>query len=181
MNLEGGRVRLRPISTHDLDSLMAWVNDNEVTRTLLSGRYPLTREAEAKWIEARTAVDAKEVTCVIETLAGEYLGGISLFRIQEIERTAELGIVIGKKSAWGKGYGTEAMQLLVAYGFRQLNLHMIYLTVLRGNPKAAHIYEKIGFVHEGRLRNRVYRDGVYHDLLTMSIKRSEWGKQKGAT
>jgi RimJ/RimL family protein N-acetyltransferase len=180
MNLEGTKVRLRPISTYDLDAIMEWVNDNEVTRTLLIGRYPLTREAEAKWIEARTKVDAKEVTLVIETLAGEYLGGITLFRIQEIERTAELGIVIGKKSAWGKGYGTEAMQLLLAYGFGQLNLHMIYLTVLADNPRAAHIYEKVGFVHEGRLRDRIYRDGVYHDLLTMSIKRSEWEKQKGA-
>jgi len=180
MILEGSKVRLRPISMNDLDSIMEWVNDDEVTRTLLIGRYPLTREAEAKWIEERAAGSTREVTFVIETVAGEYLGGMSLFRLQEIERIGELGIVIGKKSAWGKGYGTEAMELLVAYGFRQLNLHMIYLTVLADNPKAAHIYEKVGFSHEGRLRHRVYRDGVYHDLLTMSILRSEWEKRKGA-
>ena len=66
------------------------------------------------------------------------------------------------------------MRLLVGYGFEQLNLHMIYLSVMADNPKAAHIYEKVGFVHEGRLRDRVYRGGVYHDLLTMSLKRSEW-------
>ena len=172
MNLEGTRIRLRPLSMNDLDAIMEWVNDEEVTRTLLTGRYPLTREAEIKWIEAHTAPDAKEVTFVIETSAGEYLGGISLFRFQQVERIAELGIVIGKKNAWGKGYGTEAMHLLVGYGFTQLNLHLIYLTVLADNPKAAHIYEKVGFVHEGCLRDRVYRGGRYHDLLTMSLNLS---------
>ena len=176
MKLEGTKVRLRPFSTADLNAIMEWVNDDEVTRTLLIGRYPLSREAEAKWLEARCATSATEVGFVIETLAGEYLGGINLFRIQEIERIAELGIVIGRKSAWGQGYGTEAMRLLVGYGFEQLNLHMIYLSVMADNPKAAHIYEKVGFVHEGRLRDRVYRGGVYHDLLTMSLKRSEWAQ-----
>jgi RimJ/RimL family protein N-acetyltransferase len=180
MTLEGTKIRLRPISPDDLDSIMEWINDPEVTRTLLTGRYPMTRGTEAKWIEARSELSSTEVTFVIETLTGEYLGGINLFRIQPVEQTAELGIVIGRKSAWGKGYGTEAMELLVAYGFRQLNLHMIYLTVLADNPKAAHIYEKVGFSHEGRLRDRVYRDGIYHDLLTMSILRSEWEKKKGA-
>jgi RimJ/RimL family protein N-acetyltransferase len=180
MTLEGTKVRLRPVSIDDLDAIMEWINDNEVTRTLLTGRYPMTRETEKQWIEARSGINPKEVTFTVETLAGEYLGGMSLFRIQEIERTAELGIVIGRKSAWGKGYGTEAMRLLVGYGFSQLNLHLIYLTVLADNPRAAHIYEKIGFVSEGRLRDRVYRDGVYHDLFSMSLSRAEWEQNKGA-
>lgn len=180
MTLEGKKVRLRPLSMNDLDSIMEWVNDEEVTRTLLTGRYPMTREAEIKWLEEHTATDAKEVTFVIETRSGEYLGGISLFRFQAVERIAELGIVVGRKTAWGQGYGTEAMRLLVAYGFEQLNLHMIYLTVLADNPRASHIYEKVGFAHEGCLRDRVYRGGCYHDLLTMSLKRTEWEQNKGA-
>jgi RimJ/RimL family protein N-acetyltransferase len=180
MTLEGKRIRLRPLSKDDLDAIMEWVNDEEATRTLLIGRFPMTREAEIKWIEERTASDAKEVTYVIETIAGEYLGGISLLHFQQVERIAELGIVIGKKAAWGKGYGTEAMRLMVAYGFEQLNLHMIHLSVLADNPKAVHIYEKVGFVHEGCLRDRVYRGGRYHDLFSMSLKRTEWEQNKGA-
>ena len=91
-----------------------------------------------------------------------------------MEHHAELGIVIGKKHQWGKGYATEAMQLLVAYGFEQLNLHLLYLTVMASNERAAGIYERVGFRHEGRLRHRIYRDGTYRDLLSMSILRSEW-------
>jgi len=180
MTLEGKKVRLRPLSTDDVDHIMAWVNDHQVTRTILTGRYPMTREAEEQWIEERLKPKPTEVVFVVETLAGDYLGGISLFHIHPVEHHAELGIVIGKKSQWGKGYATEAMQLLVTYGFKQLNLHMIYLTVMDVNERAAGIYERVGFRHEGRLRHRVYRDGVYRDLLSMSILRSEWENTTGA-
>ena len=174
MILEGEKVRLRPLDERDLDHVMEWVNDQEVTRTLLMGRYPVTRQMEKEWLEGRLKGSEKEVSFVIETLAGSYLGGIGFFRIQAVERHAELGLVIGRKSEWGKGYAREAMSLLMDYGFTQLNFNMIYLAVVPHNTRAHKIYLDLGFKEEGLLRQRIYRDGVYQDLISMSILRQEW-------
>ncbi len=181
MILEGKKVRLRPVRAEDVDDIMIWINDPEVTRTLLTGRYPMTREIEQDWIEARSKISSTEVHYVIETVAGNYLGGCSLFKIHPVEHHAELGIVIGRKSEWGKGYAREATALLIDYGFAHLNLHMIYLTVLPVNPRAQAIYEKLGFVSEGTLRHRIYRDGDYHDLNSMSLLRSEWDDRRASS
>jgi RimJ/RimL family protein N-acetyltransferase len=174
MTFEGKTVRLRPLSMDDLDNVMKWVNDPDVTRTLMTGRYPMTRETEREWLEAHVKISTTEVHYALETLAGEYLGGVNLFRIWPVERHAELGIVIGNKAQWGKGYAKEAMQLMLRYGFEQLNLHVIYLHVYADHPRAIRLYEYVGFKHEGRLRDRVYREGKYHDFLAMSILRAEW-------
>jgi len=89
--------------------------------------------------------------------------------------------VIGDKSQWGKGYATEAMELIIEYGFNQLNLNMIYLGVVQFNERAAALYKRVGFVEEGRLRQRVYRDGSYHDELSMSMLRTEWMTRREET
>lgn len=105
---------------------------------------------------------------------GLYLGGVSFFRILVVERHAEPGLVIGRKSEWGKGYAREAMMLMVDYGFDQLNLNLIYLSVLAGHDRAHRIYVDLGFREEGRLRQRIFRDGRYQDLISLSLLRSEW-------
>lgn len=174
MILEGTKVRLRPFEERDLDHIMEWVNDAEVTRSLLVGRYPMTRTMEKAWLDERLKGSTTEVSLVIETLAGDYLGGIGYFHILQLERHAELGLVIGRKAEWGKGFAREAMSLFVDYGFEQLNFNLIYLTVLPQNPRAQKIYSGLGFKEEGRLRQRMYRDGVYSDLISMSILREEW-------
>ena len=174
MILEGNKVRLRPFEERDLDHVMEWVNDPEVTRTLLVGRYPMTRTMEKAWLDERLKGSTTEVSFVIESRAGEYLGGIGYFHILQLERHAELGLVIGRKTEWGKGYAREAMSLFVDYGFEQLNFNLIYLTVLPHNSRAHTIYTSLGFREEGRLRQRIYRDGVYFDLLSLSILREEW-------
>ena len=180
MTLEGKKVRLRPLSLEDIDHVMMWVNDPEVTRTLLIGRYPMSREAEREWIEARMKPSATETVFAIETKEGQYLGGINLFRIHPVERHAELGIVIGRKSAWGKGYATEAMELLIRYGFCELNLHMIYLGVMASNAAAKRVYERLGFIEEGCLRHRIFREGRYVDMYSMSLLRDEWRERTGS-
>jgi len=174
MTLEGKRVRLRPLSMEDVDHVLTWINDPEVTRTLMTGRYPMTREAERKWIEDHAMPNSTEVMYVIEKLDGTYLGGIGFWHIRPVEHHAELGISIGVKSEWGKGYAREAMELMVTYGFDELNLHMIYLHVYADHERAVKLYESLGFVREGRLRDRAFRAGKYHDYLAMSVLRSEW-------
>lgn len=181
MDLTGKKLRLRAITLDDLDAIKEWINDPEVTRGLLVGRYPMTDETERQWIEDKMKATSSETLFTIETKSGDYVGGISLFKIHPVEHHAELGIVIGDKSKWSRGYATEAMELIIEYGFNQLNLNMIYLGVVAFNKRAAALYKRVGFVEEGRLRQRVYRDGSYHDELSMSMLKTEWLARAGST
>ena len=85
--------------------------------------------------------------------------------------------MIGNKNYWNQGYGTETMQVMLKHAFETLNLHRIFLRVFEKNPMAVRCYEKVGYVHEGRLREAVYAEGEYSDMLLMSILRGEWEKR----
>lgn len=102
------------------------------------------------------------------------LGTIALFRLEWNNRTAYLSIGIGDKEHRGKGYGTEAISLMLRYAFCELNLHRVTLDVISNNPAGIRCYQKVGFVEEGRLRECVYRNGQRYDLIYMGILKKEW-------
>jgi len=85
-----------------------------------------------------------------------------------------LGIYIGEKKFWSQGYGGEAIELMLAHGFNNLNLNRIYLRVGETNPRGIRCYERVGFIHEGRMRQARFEDGQYINVLLMSVLRSEW-------
>ena len=114
---------------------------------------------------------------VIEVRQGEDWKAIGNCGIHQIDwrfRSGEVGIFIGDKSYWNQGYGTQVMRLLLRHGFKTLNLNKIMLEVYENNPRAIRSYEKAGFVHEGRKRQGMYKDGKYFDVLLMSVLRAEW-------
>ena len=86
------------------------------------------------------------------------------------------GIGLGERNYWGNGYGTDAMQIMLRYAFRELNLHRVSLDVFEYNPRALHSYEKAGFQIEGRRRKMVQRDGRRYDMIFMGILREAWEK-----
>jgi RimJ/RimL family protein N-acetyltransferase len=102
------------------------------------------------------------------------IGNSSFFDFDWVARSAEVGIMIGDKTVWNQGYGSEVMTVLLRHGFRTLNLNRIYLRVYAENKRAIRAYEKVGFVHEGRMRQAVYKQGSYSDILYMSVLREEW-------
>ncbi len=102
------------------------------------------------------------------------LGDISLEVVHWNHREAFVGLGIGQRDFWGKGCGTEAMQLILEYAFLELNLHRVTLNVFEYNPRAIRSYEKAGFRHEGRLRGCLLREGKRWDMLYMGILREEW-------
>jgi RimJ/RimL family protein N-acetyltransferase len=102
------------------------------------------------------------------------LGDIILGVLNWASREAFVGIAICERDFWGKGYGTEAMQLMLEYGFTELNLRRIFLNVFGYNPRAIRSYEKAGFRHEGRMREALLREGKRWDLIYMGILREEW-------
>ena len=104
----------------------------------------------------------------------EHAGNISFMQLNQHDRSAEIGIFIGRKDFWNKGCGCEAMRLMIGHGFNDLNLNRIFLQVYETNPNGVRCYEKAGFKHEGRLREARYHEGRYIDMLMMSILKSEW-------
>jgi RimJ/RimL family protein N-acetyltransferase len=148
------------------------MNDPEVTHCL-SMRFPVSLSQEQDWVRQEPD-PARHLRLAIETLDGTLIGNCGLDAKDVVSRSASLGISIGEKQCWSQGYGTDAMLTLCGFGFSQMNLHRIELTVYPFNPRAIRCYEKCGFQHEGRLREAMYKHGAYHDLLKMSILSREY-------
>jgi RimJ/RimL family protein N-acetyltransferase len=102
------------------------------------------------------------------------IGFIAFDGINWTDRDTFVAIGIGEPAFWSKGYGSDAMCLMLRYGFTELNLHRISLTVFEQNPRGIRSYEKCGFKHEGRIRDFLLRDGRRSDMLHMGILRREW-------
>jgi len=174
--INGERIRFRAAEREDLPTFVAWINDPEV-RAGISLYLPMSMASEEKWFENMLERHPDEQPLVIEARHGKgwkTIGNCGFFDINSHYRSAEFGIMIGEKSMWNQGYGTEAVKLLLRHGFETLNLNRIMLRVFENNPHAIRTYEKAGFTHEGRLRQAHYTKGQYVDVLLMSVLRSEW-------
>jgi RimJ/RimL family protein N-acetyltransferase len=172
----GKRIRFRAIEREDLPVFVRWINDPEV-REGLTMYLPISMEQEKKWFESILEMHPDEHPLAIEVRDGEgwkHIGNIGLIEINRRTRSAEVGIMIGEKSEWNKGYGTEAMELMLQHGFNTINLNRVSLRVHETNPRAIRAYEKAGFVHEGCYRQGEYINGQFVDLFFMSALRSEW-------
>jgi RimJ/RimL family protein N-acetyltransferase len=178
--LYGERVRLRAVEREDVQKFCVWVNDPEVTRGL-SLYLPISTLDEEKWFEGLAARDPHEKPLAIEMKDGDgwkLIGDSGVFNLDWVVRSAELGIMIGEKSVWNQGCGTEVMTLLLKHGFETLNLNRIFLRVYAENVRARRAYVKAGFVEEGRLRQAIFKHGRYDDVILMSVLASEWAARK---
>jgi len=172
----GDRIRLRPAEREDLPTFISWLADPEI-RKGISRHLPMSIAQEEIWFENMLKRPENEQTLVLEIMQGKkwnLIGTCGYHNIDWRARSAELGIMIGEKKEWNKGYGTETMQLLLKHGFLVLNLNRMDLLVFEENLAAVRAYEKAGFVHEGRLREAQYSEGEYKDVIVMSVLRSEW-------
>jgi RimJ/RimL family protein N-acetyltransferase len=177
----GERVRLRAVERADLPHFVAWLNDPEVIAGLLLYR-PLSLAQEERWFENMLQRNPDEQVLAIEVRRGEadwvLIGSCGLHNIEWPNRLAELGIAIGDKTCWSQGYGTETVSLLVRYAFETLNLNRVFLRVYETNPRAIRAYEKAGFILEGRLRQAIYKNGNFADILLMGVLRQEWDARR---
>jgi RimJ/RimL family protein N-acetyltransferase len=173
--LEGTIVNLRAPELEDLDRNTRWINDREVTR-YLSARYEMSHLAEEGWLRdvVSKPMAYDRVFYAIETKEGQHIGNINLFKAQPEEQKCELGIMIGEKMHWSKGYGTDALRTLVRFAFDEMNMQRVELTVYHFNDRGQAAYRKAGFVEEGRRRDAIYTEGAYHDLIVMSVLRDGW-------
>lgn len=170
--IRGEKVLLRAVEEGDAERCHRWINDPEVTQ-FMSMRFPMSLLQERKWVE-RERDPNKELSLAIETLDGDHIGNCGLNGISSVDRRAGIGIVIGEKDYWGKGYGTDATLTHCGFGFTQMNLHRIFLHVYEFNTRAICCYEKCGFEHEGCLRQAIFKHGKYNDILVMGILEDEF-------
>ena len=168
MNLTGEKIRLRLMNTDDTEQIVRWRNNPRVRNNFIYQK-PFTKEGHENWV--RTMVDTgKVVQFIIEDLDdGQPVGSVYFRDIDMDHAKAEYGIFIGEDSAVGKGFGSEAARLAVAYGFEELRLHKIFLRVFADNAGAIRSYEKAGFVKEGHFKDDVCIDGRFKDLVFMAI------------
>ena len=110
----------------------------------------------------------------------EPIGVISLMNISEANESAELSVIVGHPDDRRQGYGAEAINILLGYGFEKLGLNRVGLSVFEFNEDAISTYEKLGFRDEGRLRKALKRDGAFYDAILMSVLGSEWREAAGA-
>lgn len=173
---EGKLVRLRAFDNSDLMQSLQFSNDYAVMRGASGGiLYPSTVDDEARAMGNNTSYTAGEYQFAIETIAERrFIGKCGFVKINWKNRLGELAILIGEPQMHGKGYGTDAIQTLCKFGFDELNLHKIKAVVFDFNEAALRCYEKCGFVREGLLKQEIYREGAYHDVVMMGlIKKTE--------
>lgn len=172
--LQGARLYLRGLGAEDADGAYpGWLNDPEVCLGNSHGVYPYSRQAARDYIRDSAASAQDLVLAMVLAEGDRHIGNIALQRIHAINRSAEFAILLGDKSAWGKGYGEEAGRLICAHGFAVLNLHRIHCGTFASNIGMMRLAEKLGMQREGVQRQAVFKNGNYVDVVLYGLLRSE--------
>ncbi len=182
-SLRGERCRLRPLCRADAEVTLPWRNDPDLRDAILGYRFPVTREREDAWY-ARILQEPgqQRADYAIESVTdGAMVGMTHLAEIDWIARHASFGIIIGDKARQGQGLAAEAMRLLFGHAFGALNLRRIHLRVAAWNLRALALYRRFGFCEEGRMREHLFLDGRYHDLILMGLMREDQGVRAAAS
>ena len=168
----GDRVYLSPVNTDDAETYVRWMNDPAVAINF--GQYPqvVSSTNELNWL-FEPPNDIQRYAMIL-TDGDEMIGCISLQNIDHKNRNAFIGIFIGEAERRNKGYGAEAMRLLLGYAFRTMNLNAVMLSVHEDNIGGITCYKKVGFKEAGRRREWVYKDGQYVDVVYMDILAREF-------
>jgi len=174
--LKAKDIYLSPIIKKDYDQLFDWINDRNLV--IYNNNYkPISELEHEEWFNHLVRKRDSIIFSIRKNLTAEIIGTCQLTSIRYIDRNAELQIRIGSLKNRGQGFGTQSVKLLLKFGFNDLNLEKIYLTVFSDNDNAIKSYLKCGLRNEGVLRRHAFIDGVYKDLNMMSILRNEFYEQ----
>lgn len=184
--LSGERVTLRPCVADDAATMAAIFTDPEVSRLTgsvtstaqIAAQTPEPDERTRDWYATRAQADDRLDLAIVDRATGQVVGEVVLNEYDADANSANFRTLIGPAGR-GRGLGTEAARLILGYGFEVLGLHRIALDVLAFNPRAQHVYAKVGFVVEGVRRDAFRFDGEYVDDIVMSILAHEWARHRG--
>jgi len=178
--MHGKRVMLREYRQDDYPHIRKWVNDRKTTEYLSAiFWFPQTETDTTDFLHrAMRAAPNASYFVIADSNDESYIGQLDLFEINWKIRTGKIGTVIGSEAKRGKGYGSEAMQLMLDYVFGVLGLERVELEVYAENTRAICCYQKAGFVHEGTRRHAAMVNGNYADVHMMSVLKSEWEQKQ---
>lgn len=169
--LSGERVRLEPLTVAVLDDYWRMLQDPELKR--LTGTHAeFTREHTERWLRSRHTQHDRADWAVIGKDDGTYLGEAVILDLDAHNETASYRIALAGPHVYGRGYGTEATNLVIDYALNTVGLHRLELEVFEFNTRAIHVYERCGFTHEGRRRDALLWNGQRHDALIMAVLRN---------
>ena len=171
--LKGKKVLLRPAKPEDVVRQYEFDQDAELYGLNCTFPQVTSMAMEQAFYESRSKIDENIAPFAMEA-DGKYIGFCSLMNIRDRHGNVELGIVIGDRDYWGKGYGRDAITVLLHYGFHYLGVRRIALFCHANNERAINCYKACGFVEEGRERQVIWIEGAYIDGVKMSILRAEW-------
>ncbi|MGX4599017.1 GNAT family N-acetyltransferase [Faecalimicrobium sp. JNUCC 81] len=166
----GEKVVLRSYKEEDIEIALKLVNDKELKKFLVDCiPFPTSKWEEDEWIKSQKSNKEGTYNFAIEDIeTNKYIGGCGINSVNWLTRVAVVGIMIGDKDYWGKGYGTDAMKVLIDFIFNDMNINKIRLSVFSFNERAIKSYEKCGFKVEGVLKNEIFKEGKYYDEIIMS-------------
>ena len=169
--MTGKKCYLSPIDVNDAEQFTEWLNDLEVTENLTLYPQNINLEGEKDFL---LKLSKEHTYSIIDNDSNKLIGNCGLIGIDHLNQTAEIGIFIGNKKYWSNGYGTEALSLLLDYGFKAQNLHNVSLRVYSFNERAKKCYAKTGFKTIGKKREALLRGNKRHDIIFMDILRNEF-------
>ena len=174
----GAKLYLRGLETLDLEGdYFNWLNDLEVTKYLSSGFFPNTKDKMEQFYRNVALNPDNVLLAIIDKESDKHIGNIKLGPTDWINRTTTLGIMIGDKSFWGKGYGAEAIEVVLAYAFNVLNLHKVNAGIAEPNSGSLKAFQKAGFEIEGRAKSQIFVDGHYADSIYVGITEEDFFKK----
>jgi RimJ/RimL family protein N-acetyltransferase len=178
--LAGRRVVLRRHRAENLAQVMRWYRDPELARLTRYQLRPMSSEEIERFFVSRLLSGDGIAYAIHEAATDRHIGVTTFSALDADNGSVLFHITIGEHDAWGRGYGTEATELMLGHAFERLGLHRVGLSVFEFNERAIRAYQKAGFQVEGRLREAIARDGRFWDELQMGVLRDEWLERKRA-
>lgn len=182
MLFKGELVNLRAIKEEDIKTAVEYMSDPEIACNAdFDAPLPANEAGLKEWLEKmrKKTNDYKGFNLAIETKDGKFIGTCGVHHMDRKNKVAMVGIGIGDKEYLGKGYGTDAMKLMLEFLFEEYNVNKVKLGVFAFNERAIKSYQKCGFKTEAILREILFRFGKYHDMISMAILREDYYKNRG--
>lgn len=173
--LQGEKIRLTAVTNEDVTTIAGWYEDTVFSRLFdATPARPRNTDYWLNWLKDQEKKSDNFLFAIRPRNRNELIGYIQLEDFLWSHENCWLSIGIGEKQNWGKGFGREAVELILKYAFHELNLHRIQLTVFSYNERAISLYESLGFKQEGVFREHLQRDGRRYDMLLLGLLRREW-------
>ena len=178
--IKGEKTYLTELDRNNAEIIRGWLNDPEVNEFLAVGHIPITREAEQRYYDLQLAAGDRHTFEVHVGDDGRYIGNVGLKDVNPVHRRAELGVVIGSKEDWGRGYGADAIVTCLRFAFHTLGLHSVRLKAHSDHVRGLALYKSLGFIETGREREAVFQNGRFADYVVLDILDREFRDRYGS-